>query len=126
MLLLKFLTEFLVRPKPDVTIKVVVKELFWNYTDHLLERLHGVGKLDSPYISIQYNNSKPDRLNTSIVYSGETDSRLTAQLIQWAGKESLGIWRNDANNITGTEGIIWQPFLDQNEEIIAFISDVQR
>ena len=88
--------------------------------------MHRFNQTPSHYISLQYNNSALDRLHTSIIYSGETDSRLTGQFIQWAGKRDLGIWRNSANNVTGTEGIIWQPFLDQSDEIVAFISDTQR
>ena len=93
--------------------------------------LHGsfspeYGQVPSDHISFQYNNSEFDRLHTSIIYSGEIDSRLTAQLIQWAGSEHLGNWRNSADRVNGTEGIIWQPFLEQDEEIVAFISDTQR
>ena len=80
----------------------------------------------SDHISFQYNNSDFDCLHTSIIHSGERDSRLTAQLIQWAGSEHLHKWRNVSDLVTGTEGIIWQPFLEQNEEIVAFISDTQR
>ena len=101
-------------------------DLFWSYTDRFLQKLHEFGQVSSDHISFQYNNSEFDRLHTSIIYSGETNSRLTAQLIQWAGSEYLGNWRNSADCVTGTEGIIWQPFLEQDKEIVAFISGAQR
>ena len=79
------------------------------------------------YINLQYNNSDLDLNHPSVVYSGEINSQRTGQLIQWAGKKNLGIWKDDsANNITGNEGIVWQPFIDQGDEIKAFISDTQR
>ena len=83
--------------------------------------------MPNKYINLQYNNSEYDRLYPSIVYSGEINSQRTGQLIQWAGKKQLSIWKDDsANNITGNEGIVWQPFIDQGDEIKAFISDAQR
>ena len=82
--------------------------------------------MPSDHISFQYNNSEFDRLHTSIIHSGETNSHLTAQLIQWAGSKYLGNWRNSADRVAGTEGIVWQPFLEQDKEIVAFISDTQR
>ena len=125
--LLKFLIEVLIWPKPELLVyNVRAGDLFWNYTDHFLQKLKDYGQVPSDHINFQYNNSEYDRLHTSIIHSGETNSHLTAQLIQWAGSEHLGNWRNFADNVTGTEGIIWQPFLEQNEEIVAFISDTQR
>lgn len=82
--------------------------------------------MTAPNINLQYNNSIYDRQNTSIVHSGETDSRLTAQFIQWAGYQNLTIWQNTANIVTGTEGIVWQPFLEEDDKITVFISDTQR
>lgn len=128
--LLKLLIEFLIWPKPQLVIQVRTGDLFWNYTDHFLQKLYDYKEftqVTAPYINLQYNNSDYDRLHPSIIFSGETNSQLTAQLIQWAGMKTLSIWRNySANKITGTEGMVWQPFLKQSEEIVGFISDAER
>ena len=116
-----------IRPHPEAWITARAGDLFWNYTNNFLGALHNTGQVPSKYINLQYNNSKYDRLYPSIVYSGEINSQRTGQLIQWAGKKNLGIWGDDsANTVTGNEGIVWQPFIDQGSEIKAFISDTQR
>ena len=110
-------------------IEVKVADLVWNYTDPFLQQLYDYRQFThvmSPYINLQYNNSALDASRTSIVYSGETNSRLTTQFIQWAGNKTLTIWRNSGNKITGTEGMLWQPFLKQDDIIAAFIIDAER
>ena len=127
--LLKFLIRFLISPKPDLLIKVKVADLLWNYTDTFLQKLYDYREFThvmSPYIHLQYNNSALDATRTSIVHSGETNSRLTAQFIQWAGNRTLTIWRNSGNIVTGTEGMLWQPLLKQNDIVAAFIIDAER
>ena len=116
------------REKPELLIHKRAADLFWNYTDHFLQTLHRFipNQVPSEYISLQYNNSVFDRLYKSIVHTGEKNSSLTGDLIQWAGRKRLGNWRNSADVVTGTEGIVWQPFLKQDEEIVGFISDTQR
>ena len=89
--------------------------------------MHNTGQVPNDHINLQYNNSPYDLNHTSIVYSGKINSQRTGQLIQWAGMKKLSIWANDsANIVTGNEGIVWQPFIDQGAEIKAFISDTQR
>lgn len=115
------------RPQPDAWIKVKARDLFWDYTDNFLQALHNTGQVPSDHINLQYNNSAYDLNHTSIVYSGKINSQRTGQLIQWAGMKKLSIWADDsANIVTGNEGIVWQPFIDQGAEIKAFISDTQR
>ena len=125
--MLKLLIEILIWPKPELLLHDVrAADLFWSYSDHFLQILHDLGQVPTDHINFQYNDSDFDHLHTSIIHSGERDSRLTAQLIQWAGSEHLHKWRNSADIVNGTEGIIWQPFLGQDKEIVAFISDTQR
>ena len=107
-------------------ITVRAGDLFWNYTDTLLKKLYDFKQVPVPYINFQYNNSLNETTNASIIYSGETSSVLTAQFIQWSGEKTLHHWLGSADVVTGTEGIIWQPFLEQSQDIVAFISDVQR
>ena len=117
---------FVVKPTPDVWINVRAGDLFWNYTDPLLQTLYGINQVPVPYVHLQYNNSLNETTNASIIYSGETSSLLTGQFIQWAGDKKLHHWVGAADVVTGTEGIIWQPFLEQSQEIVAFVTDVQR
>ena len=61
-----------------------------------------------------------------MIYSGETDTQLTGKLVEWAGETSLHHWVGHGNDINGTEGMVWQPLLEQNDKIAVFISDAQR
>ena len=101
-------------------------DLFWNYTDPLLQTLYNIKQVPVPYVHLQYNNSINETTNASIIYSGKTSSLLTGQFIQWAGERELHHWLGAADVVTGTEGIVWQPFLEQSQEIVVFVSYVQR
>ncbi|XP_065921005.1 lysosome membrane protein 2-like isoform X2 [Dysidea avara] len=124
---LQLVIDTSVHPKPELVIHTTVYKLLWEYTDPLINELYKLRKTLSPYIYLQLNNSYSDRELPSIVHSGTKDSLKTAQFIQWAGLKELPFWRNKANFIhNSTEGLLFHPFIHQDEELQVFISDANR
>lgn len=103
-----------------------VKELTWNFTDSLLKDLHTVGQVPSPYFSIQLNDSAADQ-EESVVHTGTDDIRLLCKFKKWNGMETLSIWfGEEANELKGTEGLFFHPFIERGEPLEAFVDDVWR
>ena len=109
--------------------------LAFNYTDELIEDLNSnaiLRAVDLNYprtdVSIQMNNSAnnslPSTINTGV---GDIDS--IGQYVQWQGNVGeLQIWPNGmgANDINGTEGLFFHPFLQEGEEIQIYVDDTFR
>lgn len=109
--------------------------LAWNYTDDLVRSLNrnillrGV-KLNYPrtFVSIQLNNSVNESF-PSTIYTGVRDIQKIGQFVQWKGNVgSLDIWPNGmgANDINGTEGLVFHPFLSEDETLEVFSDDAFR
>lgn len=108
-------------------------ELAWNYTDPLVQLLYSESllkflhkTLPHPYIQIQLNNSINDTQD-SIIHTGVDGIENIGQYIQWDGLTQLAIWPQEhANDINGTEGLIFHPYVSENEVLQVFIQDVIR
>ena len=108
-------------------------KLAWNYTDPLVQLLYSESilkflhkTLPHPYVQIQLNNSVNDTQD-SIIYTGADEIERIGQFIQWDGLTHLGIWPlEDANDINGTEGLFFHPYVDNNEVLQVFMDDAVR
>ena len=127
--------RFFVFPETKAKLYVCVPptDLVFHYTDPLIKRLHSdlllkaFGKsLPLDHISLQLNNSINDTY-TSIIYTGVDDPSLTGKFVQWDGREDLDIWPGEtANQINGTEGLIFKPNLEEGEGLEVFVDDLLR
>jgi lysosome membrane protein 2 len=109
--------------------------LAFNYSDNLVQRLNSdlvlkAFNLSYPrtYVSIQFNNSANNSL-PSTINTGAKDINSIGQYVQWQGNvEELMVWPNGmgANDINGTEGFFFHPFLQEGEEIEIFVDDIYR
>lgn len=109
--------------------------LAWNYTDDLIQSLNRntllrLTDMNYPrtFVNIQLNNSINDSL-PSIINTGVKDTQSIGQFLQWKGNlESLDIWPNGmgANDINGTEGLVFHPFLSEGEALEVFSDDTFR
>ena len=109
--------------------------LVWNYTDPLVQSLNsniilrGVG-LNYPrtFVNIQFNNSINDSF-PSTIYTGVINSQKVGQFVQWKGNVgSVNIWPNGmgANDVNGTEGLLFHSFLNDSETLEVFSDDAFR
>lgn len=109
--------------------------LAWNYTDDLVQELNSniiLSGLDLNYprtfVSIQVNNSVNDSL-PSTIFTGAGNIEDIGRFVQWKGNYgSVSIWPNGmgANDINGTEGLLFQPLLEGDEELEVFVEDAIR
>ena len=109
--------------------------LAFNYTDELIEELNSNGilrivDLNSPRadVSIQVNNSANNSL-PSTINTGVGDINNIGQYVQWQGNVGeIQVWPNGmgANDINGTEGLFFHPFLQEGEEVQIYVDDTFR
>lgn len=110
-------------------------DLAFHYSDELVQRLNSdlvlkAFNLSYPrnYVSIQLNNSVDNSL-PSTINTGANDVNSIGQYVQWHGNvKELMVWPNGmgANDINGTEGFFFHPFLQEGEEIEVFVDDIYR
>ena len=110
-------------------------QLAFSYTDELIQDLNSNGILrafDLNYprtdVSIQLNNSANNSL-PSTISTGVGDIDNIGQYVQWQGNVGqLQVWPNGmgANDINGTEGLFFHPFLQEGEEIQIYVDDTFR
>ena len=109
--------------------------LAWNYTDDLILSLNRnialrATDMNFPrtFVNIQVNNSVNDSF-PSTINTGVTDPDLIGQFVLWKGNEgSVDIWPNGmgANNVNGTEGLVFRPFLTEDDDLEVFSDDAFR
>lgn len=109
--------------------------LAFNYTDELVQDLNSnlilrAVNLNYPRtdVSIQLNNSANNSL-PSTINTGAGDIDSIGQYVQWQGNvEEIMVWPNGmgANDINGTEGLFFHPFLQEGEEVEIFVDDTYR
>ena len=107
--------------------------LAFNYTDDLVLELHknlllkayGLN-LPIDHVSLQLNDSVNDT-RPSIIHTGVDDVTLVGQFQQWDGLTKLNLWPGDsANDINGTEGLLFKPLLKEGDNLTVFVDDVAR
>ena len=129
------LQRILNRADAELYICQPATALAFNYTDELVQELNSNGllnivELNYPRtdVSIQVNNSANNSL-PSTINTGVGDINSIGQYVQWQGNaEELMVWPNGmgANDINGTEGLFFHPFLQEGEEVEIFVDDTFR
>lgn len=110
--------------------------LAWNYTDDLIQSLNGNLALRATgmnfprtFVNIQINDSALDAL-PSVINTGVNQTDLIGQFLVWKGNEGprVDIWPNGmgANDVNGTEGLVFHPFLNEDEVLEVFSDDAFR
>ena len=107
--------------------------LAFKYSDNLLKRLHSdipleLAHLNLPldYISIQQNASINDSY-PSIIHTGSDDINKVGRFKQWNNRTKLDVWPDPtANEINGTEGFFFKPYLQEDDNVTIFVDDVLR
>ena len=118
------LNNMIKKSKAEIFVCLEVKDLIWNYTDKFLEEASKEGVFPSSF-SLQMNNSLSGQ-SISTVNTGIPDISEVGQFIQWNGQRQLDIWREDANDINGTEGLFFKPGLKVNDNLTIFNEDLMR
>ena len=131
----RVLQRILNRADAELYICQPATALAFNYTDELVQDLNSnliLRAVDLNYprtdVSIQFNNSVNNSL-PSTINTGVGDISSIGQYVQWQGNvEELMVWPNGmgANDINGTEGLFFHPFLQEGEEVEIFVDDTFR
>lgn len=110
--------------------------LAWNYTDSLIQELNGnlalrATGMNFPLtsVSIQINNSINDSF-PSTINTGVSNVENIGLFSQWKGNMGgvVDVWPNGmgANDVNGTEGLVFGPFLSRDEALEVFSDDAFR
>ena len=76
---------------------------------------------------LQVNDSIEDSY-TSTINTGIPDITQVGQFIRWNGRTQLDIWQegSEANELRGTEGFFFRPYLRGGDRLTAFVDDIVR
>ncbi|XP_064607931.1 lysosome membrane protein 2-like [Liolophura sinensis] len=116
----------------NLFLELSVADILWGYEDNLLK--------EAKHILADYNLTFPidDKFglfykqNTSddgeyMIYTGQSDLRNFAYIESWNGKSTLDFWTTDqANQINGTAGTMYPPFVKKEDILYLFSSDIGR
>ncbi|KAI6650937.1 Lysosome membrane protein 2-like [Oopsacas minuta] len=105
--------------------KLKVKELIWGYSDSFIRRLQNLGFYSASSFSIHSTSNSSMKLST--VHTGVCIPSKIGQYQVWEGNSSLTIWRDDyANMINGTEGLVFQPLVEEKDILQIFVDEMIR
>jgi len=105
-----------------------VRQWLWGYNDTLLELL----KLSQPDVVpftyfgwfMNKNNTDPGRLT---IDTGVGGVQHEADIISWKNQTALDVWTDSyCNAINGTDGSMFHPFVNKNDTLYMFSSDICR
>lgn len=105
-----------------------ISELLWGYEDPLLTYLKKLKPSLIPTTFFGLFAGKNDSYDgVYVVDSGKNDSARTSTIDTYNGNSSLTYWSTDtANMINGTDGTYYHPFINTDEPIYVFSSDICR
>jgi lysosome membrane protein 2 len=116
--------------KDGLFIQKTVGEAIWGYKDPALETaaelLKFFGIHIDPMVGIFYgkNGSDDGRYN---VYTGTDNLSQFVHIHTWKDQASLSMWSSDeCNEINGTDGTMFNPFVDKSKRQYIFTSDLCR
>ena len=132
-LAIALLDTIFVSTKAEFYMCLPAVNLVFNYSDDLVLELHNnillkLYGLNLPidHVSLQLNDSINDT-RPSIIHTGVDDVTLVGQFQQWDGLTELNLWPGDsANDINGTEGLLFRPLLKEGDNLTVFVDDVAR
>lgn len=102
-----------------------VKEMIWGYEDPVLKQ---ISKLISVQDKIGLYADKNDSIGAHFeVNNGVEDTKLVGQIITFNGSRNLSVWNSPlANNINGSDGSLFPPFLENSHTVNVFSADLCR
>jgi len=105
-----------------------VHQWTWGYNDSLLELL----KLSQPdmvpftYFGWFMNRNNSDQGQLTI-RTGLGDVQREAEIVSWQNRTSMDVWTDSfCNAINGTDGTMFHPFIQRNESLYMFTTDICR
>lgn len=110
-----------------------VKELLWGYTPEFIEKLDEFFKRWD--IPLQFNftfgiYSGPTGNGTDDgeleIFTGVKDIKNLGLVDEWKGNSSLPYWHGSCNEINGSDGTLWHPFVEKSETLYIFNIDLCR
>ncbi|KAL8180194.1 UNVERIFIED_CONTAM: hypothetical protein K2H54_010970, partial [Gekko kuhli] len=106
-----------------------VGEVLWGYEDPIVKTLNNIMPGMLPFgdkfgILVDFNNSHSGRFT---VHTGVDDISKVHMVDTWNGLKKVSYWRSDqCNQINGTSGIIWPPFMTPSTSLELYSTDACR
>ncbi|KAK5879060.1 hypothetical protein CesoFtcFv8_024405 [Champsocephalus esox] len=102
-----------------------VDELLWGYDDPLLARIATIKDVETVFgLMYKKNGSHSGEF---VYHTGVKNYMDYGHVETWKGQRQLDFWTsNQSNSINGSDGSAFHPFLDKNERIYIFTSDLCR
>ncbi|XP_073727741.1 lysosome membrane protein 2 [Misgurnus anguillicaudatus] len=103
-----------------------VNEMLWGFKDPLLTKLKTMKpELDENFGLMYKKNGSND--GEFVYHTGEQNHLDFGRIYSWQGQKMLSFWNtNQSNMINGSDGSAFHPFLDKNERVNVFTSDLCR
>ncbi len=105
-----------------------VGALMGGYEDTLLEMASQMvpEKVKSNVFSLMMGKNGTDNSKLTIM-TGNTSPEDKGKIVEWNGHKQLDFWYSDeANEIKGTDGTMYAPFMSREKKLYAFNSDMCR
>ncbi|NXU13155.1 CD36 protein, partial [Pardalotus punctatus] len=100
-----------------------VKEILWGYTDPFLDRVPIATVNPVVGVFYPYNGTRDGPYN---VYTGTEDITKTAIIESYKNKRTLSYWEGHCDMVNGTDGASFPPFVQKNQVLRFFSSDICR
>uniref|UniRef100_A0A8C4Q9Z2 Scavenger receptor class B member 1 n=1 Tax=Eptatretus burgeri TaxID=7764 RepID=A0A8C4Q9Z2_EPTBU len=103
-----------------------VSSLLWGYTDPMVDTLTSLGMMPLGRFGLlaEHNDSLS---GVFTIFTGEDYPRKAHSIDMWNGKRQVNYWKSEiANQMLGTVGQLWPPFLPANRPLAFFNPDACR
>ncbi|XP_072034521.1 scavenger receptor class B member 1-like isoform X2 [Amphiura filiformis] len=109
--------------------RLSVADLLWGYDEplfELVEKFFPIPGVGSQFgFLLGYNGTDINGMFT--VYDGVANKSKLNHVNRWKGQTELDMWYTpEANMMNGTDGMMWHPFVEQNETLPLFHQDYCR
>ncbi|VDL97156.1 unnamed protein product [Schistocephalus solidus] len=109
----------------DLFLNRTVDQLIWGYEDPVLKEIGKVIPV-SPSVGIMTNGNNSFGENFTI-HDGVSDIEKLGKIVSYNGEVSLNIWGTmEANQINGSDGSLFPPFLKEGVTQYVFAGDICR
>uniref|UniRef100_UPI00358F6999 scavenger receptor class B member 1-like isoform X2 n=1 Tax=Myxine glutinosa TaxID=7769 RepID=UPI00358F6999 len=111
---------------PETILSLSVSSLLWGYTDSLISTLTSLGQFPLGRFGLlaEHNDSLSGLYS---IFTGEDDPSKAHSIDMWNGKRQVTYWKSlIANQMLGTVGQLWPPFLPAHRPLAFFNPDACR
>ncbi|NWT14890.1 CD36 protein, partial [Vireo altiloquus] len=117
------INSFIKASKSTLLQNRTVKEILWGYKDPFLDRVPVPTLSSTVGVFYPYNGTTDGPYS---VYTGTEDITKTAIIKSYKHKSNLSYWEGHCDMVNGTDGASFPPFVQKNQVLRFFSSDICR